>query len=217
MSLLNNLLSFPRGELLINFMYRFVDMALTRPEQATNMDLLFGCSNWRALPQIDDYFLRANKTIALFSSQLKAKYVSHTFMRANNGVLKYVLLHATNHEKGRELMKDALWSLTPDGSFTVNERDSADQPILIQLEPELAPLKKSLWLEFSGKRIPMKELYDWLLPLTYTKKHLHKVIRDYRDQGIISCDGCEGRFAFSKNPIVTFPPKDHHHECTIES
>lgn len=207
MSLLNDLLSFPRCELLINFMCRYVDMALTLPAQATNMDSLFGCTGWRTMPQINDPDLRAEKTIALFSSQLRASYVTHSYMRAKNGALKYVLIHATNNKKGRELMKDALWSLTPDGSFTASERDSADQPILIQLEPDLAPLKTSLWSAFSGKQISMNELYDWLLSQTYTKKHLHNVIRDYRKQGIISCDGCDGRFAFNKNPIVTFPSK----------
>lgn len=207
MSFLNDLLSFPCCELLINFMYRYVDMALTLPAQATNMDLLFGCAGWRAMPQIGDPDLRAKKTIALFSSQLRARYVTHSYMRAKNGALKYVLIHATNHKKGRELMKDALWSLTPDGSFTANERDLAEQLVLIELEPNLAPLKNSLWSEFSGKQISMNELEDWLLSQTYTKKHLHIIVRDYRKQGIITCDGCEGRFAFNKNPIVTFPPK----------
>jgi three-Cys-motif partner protein len=207
MDLLNDLLGFPHCELLINFMYRFVDMAMTRPSQAANMDSLFGCPNWRGLTKIKDPQIRANKTIELFSAQLRAQYVTHMYMRAKNGALKYVLIHATNHSRGREVMKDALWSLTPDGSFTASERDSVDQPILITLDPDLSPLENALWRDFAGKSVDMAGLYNWLLSQTYVKKHLHQILSEYRKKGIVGCEEYGDRFAFKRNPIFLFPPK----------
>ena len=127
MDLLNDLLAFPRCELFINFMSRFVDMAIRQPVQASNLDSLFGCPDWRNFAGINHYQERVNKTMTLFSHQLKAKFVTHMNMIAANKVLKYVLLHASNHPKGRELMKESMWAVVPDGSFTAFERDNPSQ------------------------------------------------------------------------------------------
>ena len=205
MGLLNDLLEFPRCELLVNFMYRYVDMAMHSPSQADNLDALFGCQDWRGLVGIKDRDERANQTIALFSRQLQAEFVTHMHMRASNGALKYVLLHATNHRKGRELMKDAMWSVTPDGSFTAFERHDPSQLVLIEPEPDLTPLKNRLWKHFLGRQVRMNEIYDWLLSELYLKKHVHQVLRYYRKQGVAEFTGYTGKFAFGKNPLVSFP------------
>jgi len=207
MDLFNELLDFPQCELLINFMYRYVDMAIHNPAQAHNLDRLFGCTHWRQLSDIEDRKRRAGETIALFSRQLQAEYVTHMYMKAANGTLKYVLLHATNHRKGRELMKEAMWSVTPDGSLTAFERNSPDQLVLIVLDPDLGPLKDHLWDRFVGKQVRMDKLYDWLLGELYLKKHLHKVLRGWCKEGLIKCTGYCGRFSFNKNPLVLFSAK----------
>ena len=205
MGLLNELLEFPKSELLINFMYRYIDMALHSPSQASNLDLLFGCSNWRQLTKTEDYKKRTNEAIALFSKQLKAEFVTHMYMRAQNGALKYVLFHATNDRKGREVIKEAMWAVTPDGSFTAFEHHNPDQLVLIEPEPDLTLLEDLLWARFAGKQVYMEEIYEWLLGQLYRKTHLHKILREYRDRGLVRFSGYTGRFAFRKNPLVDFP------------
>jgi three-Cys-motif partner protein len=209
MDLLNELLSFPACELLINFMFRYVDMAIQLPNQANNMDRLFGCPQWRSLTVIGDSDQRAKEMIDLYSRQLKAKYVTHMYMRGSNRALKYVLFHATNHKSGRQLMKQAIWSVTPDGSFTAYERNSPNQPVLIQLQPDLQPLNDALWKQYAGQQVRMDEIYDWLLGEVYLEKHLHKLLRGYRNQGIVQVSGYTGRFAFGKNPLLSFPVSRH--------
>ena len=207
MDLLNDLLAFRSCELLINFMFHYVNMAIHHPAQASNMDSLFGCPDWRELARIDDTQERERATIALFSHQLKAEFVTHMNMIGDNNVLKYVLLHASNHPKGRELMKESMWAVVPDGSFTAYQRDNPDQPVLIEPEPNLEPLKDLLWSNFVGQQVYMEEIYDWLLRELYLKKHVHQVLRDYRKQGIVDFINYEGRFAFEKNPLAAFPTK----------
>ena len=90
--------------------------------------------DWRQLASIADPRERERETIALFSRQLKAEFVTHMNMIGDNNVLKYVLLHASNHPRGRELMKESMWAVVPDGSFKAFERDTPDQLVLI--EPE---------------------------------------------------------------------------------
>ena len=204
MDLLNQLLDFPACELLINFMYRYIDMAIHQPVQAANMDSLFGCRDWQALIGIQDPATRATETIALFSRQLSAKYVTHMNMIGENNVLKYALIHATNHEKGREVMKQAVWSVTPDGTFTAHERNTPDQLVLIVPEPDLKKLKNSLQSTFASRKVQMAEVDQWLLSQLYLPKHLHQVLRELRDDGLVEFGGYQGRFAFNKNPSVAF-------------
>ena len=194
-------------------MSRFVDLAIRQPVQASdldsvqasNLDSLFGCPDWRNLASIEDYQERTHETMTLFSHQLKAKFVTHMNMIGANNVLKYVLLHATNHPKGRELMKESMWAVVPDGSFKAFERDSPDQFVLIEPEPSFEPLKDLLWNNFVGRQVYMEEIYDWLLRELYLKKHIHQVLKEYRNQGVVDFSNYEGRFSFNKNPLVSFP------------
>jgi three-Cys-motif partner protein len=204
MNLLNDLLSFSRCELLINFMYRYVDMAIRHESQAANMDALFGSSDWRKLVGITDPNVRSNETLALFARQLKAEYVTTLRMQGKNGALKYVLIHAVNHRRGRELMKDAVWKVTPDGSFTASERNSPNQMTLIQPEPDLTPLRRALWRAFAGQSVQMNDLYDWLLNQMYLPKHLRRVLREAKNRQEVEFTGYQGGFAFNRNPTVTF-------------
>ncbi|MFQ5923824.1 MAG: three-Cys-motif partner protein TcmP [Anaerolineales bacterium] len=141
---INEILSFPATEVLVNFMYRYINMAITHDGQAENMDVLFGSGEWRELGLIEDITERSNATVSLFSSQLQAEYVTQMYMRGENNALKYALIHATNHRKGRELIKDAMWSVIPDGTFTASERATPDQPVLIVPEPDLRPLEDAM-------------------------------------------------------------------------
>lgn len=205
MGLLNDLLAFPSCELLINFMYRYVDMAIHHPAQASNMDSLFGCQDWRKLASIENPREREQSTIELFARQLQAKFVTHINMIGDNSVLKYVLLHASNHPRGRELMKESMWAVVPDGSFTAFERDSPDQYVLIEPDPSLELLKDLLWKNFVGQQVYMEEIYEWLLQELYLKKHVHEVLRKYKNQKFVEFSNYEGNFAFGKNPLASFP------------
>lgn len=204
MGTLNDLLSFPRTEVLINFMYRYVDMAVSQDSQNANLDSLFGCRHWRGLRQITDPRERAKESIKLFGSRLMAQYVTRMHMLGSNNALKYVMLHATNHEAGRDLMKAAMWATAPDGSFSAFERDNPDQGVLLVAEPDLNPFEDALWTEFAGRSVQMRDVYNWLRGGSYLESHLHAVLRRNRKAGFVSFSGYAGRFAFSKDPHITF-------------
>ncbi len=208
MDICNELLSFPKCELLINFMFRYIDMAIHNPAQEANLDRLFGTIKWRELEAIDNYDGRIDSTLSLFGNQLKSEYITNMFMRASNGNLKYVLIHATNNRRGREVMKDAIWKVTPDGTFTASENHNPDQLILIEPEPDLKPLEDILLQNFSNVNIKMDELYNWLLGNLFRKPHLHNILRKLRDSNLLEFTDYTGKFAFSKNPLVTFKARN---------
>jgi three-Cys-motif partner protein len=205
MELLNRLLSFRKCELFINLMYRYIDMAIHNPNKEKHMDCLFGTTLWNELKEINDPEKRISETIKLFSDQLSASYVTHIIMRGERNQVKYILIHAANHPKARDIMKEAIWKVIPDGGFTAYERDNPDQLVLLGPTPDLKPLKDFMWSKFGGKEVRMEDIYYAVGNTLYLPKHIHTVLKDYLDGGEITATGYEGRFAFNKNPLIQFP------------
>lgn len=206
MELLNSLLHFRGCELLINFMYRYIDMAIHNPDQANNMDTLFGCHDWSDLLEINNPEYRYQETIALFSRQLEARFATHMNMMGTNNAPKYVLIHASNHPKGRNLMKDSMWGISPyvspEGTFTAYERDNPSQLVLIGTNPNLPQLKNMLWTEFAGTRVHTEKIDEWSLYTSYKQTHVRGIVRDYVKREIV---GASSKLVFSKNPLISFP------------
>lgn len=204
MKLLAQLKAFERCELFVNFMWRYVDMAIANPSQEANMERLFGTPEWRNLRDIEDPQERCEAAIQLFQRGLGARYVTWIKMLGENRAIKYVLIHATNHPKGRELMKDAIWSVSPEGSFVARVADNPQQEFLIQLEPDLTPLTDWLWHKYRGHAVRCQEIENELVSTIYLPKHFHKVARTLRDNNEVEFTDYQGRFSFGQNPIIDF-------------
>lgn len=204
MDLMNMLLSFPQSELFVNFMFRYIDMAIQNRSQDDNMNRLFGCNDWEKARDITDYKTREAAILKIFSNQLKAKYVTHMHMLSSSNTTKYVLIHATNHPSGKELMKQAIWSISPEGSFAASERDNPNQLVLLNAQPDLRPLKHKIIEQYKGKSLHISDIYQWLNGEIYLQKHLHEVLREFKNQGILTFSEYGDRFAFSHNPLVSF-------------
>ena len=205
MVLMRKLLAQPRAELLITFMVRWIDMAVANISQEANMDLLFDVPEWRKLKDIREPDVRHAEMIKLYAKSLGCAHASVLQMRGEHREHKYSLIHATNHPRGRELMKNAMWKVTPDGSFTIFQSDHPDQQILITPEPNLDSLKGTLMETFAGREVRYDKLKEWLLPLSWDYPHLNAVLRDLRNDGKINASGFSARFAFEKNPLFKFP------------
>ncbi len=206
--LLAELKAFERCELFITFMWRWIDMAIRNPAFAESMDTLFVTPDWRILPTISDPDQRCEAAIRLLCQQLGAKYFTRVKMLGENQAIKYVLIHATNHPKGRELMHEAVWKICPTGGFKVRINDNPDQEYLIEPEPDLEPLKNWLWDRYRNKTVAMHEIYsdrhDPLNGTFYLKKHLHEVIKELSQKGEIT--GPE-KLVFSHDPKISFARK----------
>lgn len=206
MQLLTQLKAFERCELFVNFMWRYVDMAIANPAQEENMDALFGCREWQELHTITDAGERCEEAIQLFQKGLGARFITWIKMLGENQAIKYVLIHATNHPRGRELMKEAIWSVTPEGNFTARVSDNPQQEFLIQPEPNLQPLVEWLWQKYRGHKVRYQEIENELIRTIFLPKHLHDVIRTLRKTEQIECSGYEGKFSFNQNPLIDFNP-----------
>lgn len=205
MKLLSQLKAFDRCELFVNFMWRFVDMAIANPALEERMNSLFGSEDWKKLREIEDVNERCEAAINLFQQGLGARYVSWIRMLGDNQATKYVLIHATNHQDGRSLMKDAIWNIAPAGGFLARINDDPNQQYLIMPEPDLDPLREWLWKKYRGYTVRYAEIEQELLRTVFLPKHLHAVIRELRNNQKIRCTKYGKRFSFRANPLIEFP------------
>lgn len=207
MQFMNRLLNAGRTETLINFMYRYVDMALRVPDKSTILNELFGSSEWRSLASIDDYQKRFGATVKLFSDQLEAEHVSWVVMRGGSGSIKYVLFHATNSLMGWRVMKRALWHELPDGSFTAYERDRPEQGVLISVtrSPDQAIIEL-IENHFGGQTVWLKDdVYPVVDASLCRRKHVHAILRRAIDRGVVR-NLIEPRgFTATRNPRLDIP------------
>ena len=143
-SLLREPMAAGRVELCVNFMWRYIDMAIRQGSNgnnglATTMDALFDGSDWKDKIGASDAKTRALEAADLFAQTVGAKWSSAFRMEAANHSTKYMLLHLSNHPLGRKLMKDSMWAVCPDAGEGFYARDG-NQQVLITPEPDFAPL-----------------------------------------------------------------------------
>ena len=144
--LLARLMSAGRVELFVNVIWRELDMAIAQqPEPGSSMahtlDSIFGGNGWREITA-DTMSKRADRATDLLAGTIGAKWATHVRMTTGGTATRYLLLHLTNHDQGRELMKECMWKVAPDGGFNVRGSDDPKQSLLIEPQPDLMPLRE---------------------------------------------------------------------------
>ena len=134
-----------RVELFVNVIWRELGMAVQqRPSPghglAKTLDDIFAGSDWRRIGG-EDALERMHDAAELISDLVGAKWDTRIRMTTGGSAIRYILLHLTNHDQGRDLMKECAWKVAPDGSFEVLQRDNPKQPLLVTPSPDLTSLR----------------------------------------------------------------------------
>lgn len=195
---LSDLMSFDRVELFVNLIWRELDMALRQPETMSDtLSHIFNGDAWRTRICSDDHVQRSEQAVSLIREMTGAKWATHIRMLGPNNATRYLLVHLTNHDAGRVLMKDSMWKTCPVGGFYARRSDDPAQEYLIAPEPDLTPLKE--WLI---SRLPARwqQLKTELRATIWREPHLTDVILSLRKNGIIDGRDYRGRFSSKANP-----------------
>lgn len=210
MELLAELLSYPQSELFVNFMVGHVQRFIERDGQETAMRSLFGMDVSAVLDGYTGQTDRVEHLRTVYERQLKNRVgfecVQSFAMINKTGNIGYYLFHGTRHEKGVELMKNAMWKLDPGGGFTFSDR-MADQDVLFTPDPDLRPLRAGLLHRFAGQRgISTQEIEKHTLFNTpYRKTHVRPVLRDLERDHIITIHRPKGpRQQFAAGVTIDF-------------
>lgn len=192
--LLAEIMEFDRVELFVNVMWRELDMAIRQQPppghgQADLLDRLFCGDDWRDIGG-ESMVNRADAAAELLATQIGADWWTHVRMVPGGEAVRFFLLHLTNHEAGRDLMKECVWRLCPDGSMNVRRSENPNQFFLVEPEPDLAPLAKWVLARLESGSVPMDSLREDLRSTVWLPKHLRQVETEMRELGrIVRRDG----------------------------
>jgi three-Cys-motif partner protein len=211
--LLARILANPHVELFVNVMWRELDMAIGQARSGDGpnataftrtLDAMFAGSVWRDLDGDGDE--RADHCAELLTRAVGAQWGTHVRMM-DNGRVRYFLLHLTNHDAGRDLMKECVWRSCPDGEFCASKSDNPQQMVLIRQEPNLEPL--CVWVEGRLATGPKRwqELGTELRETLWLPKHLTDVIRGMRKSEALVAGDYVGSFGPASNPRLQLRPQ----------
>ena len=147
---------------------------------------------------------RLDRAIPLMARGIGAKWWTSAVRMVTGGqATRYVLLHLTNSDDGRDLMKECAWSVSPAGGFMVRRPDTPDQQFLIKPEPDLRPLRDWILNRLSRRPERWQDLHTAVRPEWWLPKHVNELVRELKKEGAITADPVAGRkFGAAANPLL---------------
>jgi hypothetical protein len=206
--ILRELMQFPRVELFLNVMWRELDMEICQaqkykePTIAKTLDFVFNSQAWRNI-EAETSDERAELAIDQFQSLCDARWATSIRMLAGSRRTRYILVHLTNHEAGRDLMKECIWRVCPDGGFYARRSDNPDQQLLITPKPDLTPLEQWIRQVLASEPKRWGELTDAIRERLWLPKHLNGIIRQLRREGDIVASDYIDRFVPTNDPLLS--------------
>jgi hypothetical protein len=214
--LIRQLLAAGRVEVFVNIIWRELDMAMAQARHQSDgrivntLNLVFGGSGWRNITNESSFDVRADKAIDLLRELYGARWVTSMRMLGDNKVTRYVLAHFTNHAAGRDLMKDCMWAVCPDGGFYARRSDNPNQTLLIEVKPNLAPLDNWLMQQLEEGAIRWSALSERVRSELCRQAHLSELIRKRRREGSIVASKFTGRFSEKADPFLAISAEKGH-------
>jgi three-Cys-motif partner protein len=204
---LAKLMKFRGVEIFVNIIWRELDMAISQgrkgvPGFVTLLDRIFAGHDWSQIDS-DDCDERAEQCVQLMRQVVGAEWATYIKMLGSNNRTRYFLLHLTNHDAGREYMKECVWKSCPTGGYYARQTDDPKQQFLIEQEPDLDFVE--MWVVRKLAKRPRR--WSWLIEKTRTElwlaKHTNQVVRKLRNEGAITATGYNGRFTPASDPLLT--------------
>ena len=209
MSLASRFLEFPRCEALIFLPLSYVNRFVTREGQENAMESLFGTGRWREAAEMTGRE-RREFLLSLFEEQLRAQgrveHVRSFELRTADGN-DYRLVFATPHERGLELMKDAMWSVDPvEGIRYIAARTDDNQEVLFSPDVDTGPLLAHLRQKFGTDWFTIEEAQRaTLFETLYRMGHLKRMtLGPAETAGTIEVDRSGGQRQFAAGVRIRF-------------
>jgi three-Cys-motif partner protein len=206
-AVLQDLMKFPRVELFINVIWRELDMAIMQARNGNIgmgalLDSIFAGRNWGRIDS-GDFDERAEQCVQQFQEMTGARWATRILMLAKNRKTRYFLLHLSNHDAGRDLMKECIWKSCPDNGFYVRQSDNPKQQFLVRPEPDLTQIRQWLLAELSSGPVRWKQLREKTRKEIWLPRHTNEVVRQLRKAGVVVASDYAGPCTESNNPLLS--------------
>ena len=164
MALIERIMSNPKSECFISFMYEPIRRFHAGSEYEPHLTELFGSEQWKHCLDMSESDDKKRFLHELFRNSLKSRGVKYVvpFEIWKGQRHMYTMYFATNHEKGCNLMKQAIWKIVPDGSFEFRGHNRL-QGMLFGPNVDTAPLASHLQEQFGGTPISIEEIERFVM------------------------------------------------------
>lgn len=215
MEVIRRLFQNPRCEVMITFMYQFINRFVSEEGQWDNLDKLYGTDAWREVfgaktPEERRYILHST-----YLNQLEdisgAKHILPFEMEDSGGRTEYFLFFCTNSLAGVSKMKHAMWSVDPTGNFRYAYAGDPNQLRLLDVEPDFEQLRDEIATEFKGTSVVVEKVEEFVLLNTpFLDTHYKRqVLIPMERAGEIDCEHPtrnRRRSQYPSGTIITFKP-----------
>ncbi|MDX2057238.1 MAG: three-Cys-motif partner protein TcmP [Gemmatimonadales bacterium] len=178
-SLIRRLMSHPRCEVLITFMYEEINRFLAQEQMPGHFDALFGCSAWAPAKGLASSLERKQFLTGLYARQLHTvagiRFVRSFEMLNRDNRPDYHLFFATKSLKGLKKMKEAMWKVDETGAFRFSDATDPSQSVLFGAGPDPVALERMLVGRFKGELATIAEIEEFVLADTpYRETHVRE-------------------------------------------
>jgi len=197
---MNNILSQPKTEILLTFMWYAINMHLNNPKTDAAITRMFGDAGWKTQLFMNmGGSARESAFVQYFLSRLNAKYKLPFRIRfspedkvpARERRTKYYLIHLSNHPKAVLLMKEVMWYLGDEmGTF---DYSAMTQKRLFSQTPTTEELSAYLDEHCSGKTLTFSQLREETWDLPFIEKHYREAVKRLEQCGKVQIVRCESK------------------------
>ena len=182
---LETVMSFDRNELVVNFMFDYINRFIALPNLETIFTTFYGCDDWKEATDMSGNDREAY-LVGLYKRQLKkfSKYVfPYRISVYDADRTYYYLFHATNHIDGASIMKSCYASLNNGKVEYVGKR--SDNLYLFEVaEIKTAEVASYLLFTFSGQRIRFTSIVEAIIEDTlFVEKDIRAALQELEKQG----------------------------------
>lgn len=179
--IIRDILKNDRSEVFVNFMYEDINRFLKIPSLQKSYHRLFGTDKWQEiLEHLDEYSAEERRYFlhALYKEQLHEaglKYVISFEMKNEKNATEYFLYYGTNHIKGLEKMKDAMWKVDASGAYTFSDYEARKTQLkFVEFDaPDLSILANEIHNEFKGKEVTASKVKEFVVTDTIFRRSVH--------------------------------------------
>jgi hypothetical protein len=200
--LLGDLLRYERVEVFLNVIWRGLDMAMHRKGDSM-ADQLFEGFEWRHIVAERGPQRRIDLLVELLKTILGARWVTPIRMMSDTNTCSYVLVHFTNSDRGRDVMKDAVWAACPEGGTYAWATDRPEQLVLIRAAPDLSPVKTWILDRLRSGPRHLADLHADVRAEVWRPTSVSTAAREMLKAGSIQSD--QEKFVIKKNPVLRLP------------
>ena len=207
MNLTGRFLQFERCEVLIYVPFPDINRFLSIPAQEPALNALFGGEDWKAAKALSGE-KRIQYLHDLFRQKLESVR-SFQIVSSKHAARGYHLFFGTNHKRGLERMKEAMWKVDPVGGQRF--QDSTDPNALVLFDPQVdtAPLRDALRARFGTKPFRIEDALDYTLVETpfipsHIKRRTLKPLEDGGQLEIVSAKDKRKRGTYPDGTLIRF-------------